>query len=161
MLAAFAIDLFAARGLTAAGASAAFGLIGGISIISRIGGGYLADIVGSRRAFLASLLCTTVGISLLFIPVVPALLVAIFLIGLGLGGSATLYIPFLMSNYSTEKDTAIVGVFNVAAGITALIMPPLGTASVAYTAGFTIPILLTVVVTVLAIWAIAVGTAGG
>lgn len=161
LLAAFAIDLFAARGLTAAGASAAFGLIGGVSIISRIGGGYLADIVGSRRAFLASLLCTTVGISLLFIPVVPALLVAVFLIGLGLGGSATLYIPLLMSNYSTEKDTAIVGVFNVAAGITALIMPPLGTASVAYTAGFTIPILLTVVVTVLAIWAIAVGTAGG
>ncbi|WP_407075696.1 MFS transporter [Natronococcus wangiae] len=159
LLAAYAVDLFAYRGLTEAGASAAFGLIGGVSIISRIGGGYLADAVGSRRAFLASLGCTAGGIALLFVPAVPALPVAIFLIGLGLGGSATLYIPLLMGIYPPEKDTAIVGVFNVAIGITALAMPPLGTASVAYTGGFTTAILLTFVAVVVGIWTVAVGTA--
>ncbi|WP_083902087.1 MFS transporter [Natronorubrum bangense] len=159
LLAAYAVDLFVARGLTAASASTAFGLIGGVSIISRIGSGYLADIMGSRRAFLASLVCAAVGIALLFVPVFSALPVAIFLIGLGLGGTATLYIPLLMGIYSPEKDTAIVGVFNVAIGVTALAMPPLGTASVAYTDGFTIAILLTFLATVVGLWAIAVGTA--
>lgn len=159
LLAAYAVDLFVARGLTAAGASTAFGLIGGVSIISRIGSGFLADVMGSRRAFLASLVCAAVGIALLFVPVFSVLPVAIFLIGLGLGGTATLYIPLLMSIYSPEKDTAIVGVFNVAIGVAALAMPPLGTASVAYTGGFTIAILLTVVATGIGFWTIAVGTA--
>ncbi|MXV62480.1 MFS transporter [Natronorubrum sp. JWXQ-INN-674] len=160
LLAAYAVDLFAARGLTAAGASAAFGLIGGVSIISRIGSGYLADTIGSRRAFLGSLVSATVGIALLFVPGVSTLPVAIFLIGLGLGGSATLYIPLLMTIYSPEKDTAIVGLFNVAIGITALAMPPLGTASVAYTDGFTVAISLTFLATAVGIWTIAAGTSG-
>ncbi|SIS20173.1 MFS transporter [Natronorubrum thiooxidans] len=159
LLAAYAVDLFVARGLTAAGASTAFGLIGGVSIISRIGSGFLADVMGSRRAFLASLVCAAIGIALLFVPVLSVLLVAIFLIGLGLGGTATLYIPLLMGIYSPEKDTAIVGVFNVAIGVAALAMPPLGTASVAYTGSFTIAIVLTVVATGIGFWTIAVGTA--
>lgn len=159
LLAAYAVDLFTYRGLTEAGASTAFGLIGGVSIISRIGGGYLGDVIGSRRAFLASFVCVASGIALLAVPVIPVLLVAIFLMGLGLGGCATLYIPLLMGIYSTEKDTAIVGVFNIGAGIVALVMPPLGTASSAYTDGFVITILLTLVVTVVGVWSVAVGTA--
>ncbi|ELY91906.1 major facilitator superfamily protein [Natrialba hulunbeirensis JCM 10989] len=160
LLAAYAIDLFAARGLTEAGASALFGLIGGVSIISRIGGGYIADIVGSRRAFLASLGCAAVGIALLLAPQYAILTVAVFIIGLGLGGCATLYIPLLMEIYNPEKDTAIIGIFNVAGGIGALAMPPLGTASVAYTESYTVAILLTLGVTVVSFWAVVVGTAG-
>lgn len=159
LLAAFAVDLFAHRGLTEARASAAFGLIGGVSIISRLGAGYLGDVMGTRRSFLASLGCVAVGVGLLFFPFVPALLVAIFLLGLGLGGTATLYIPLLMGIFSPEKDTAIVGVFNVGGGVAALAMPPLGTASVAYTGDFTVAIFLTFVVTVVGIWTVAVGTA--
>lgn len=159
LLAAFAVDLFIARGLSETAASAAFGLIGGFSIISRIGGGYLGDVIGVRRTFLSSLVCTAVGIGLLFIPLVQILPAAIFLIGLGLGATATLYIPLLLGIFSSEKDTAIVGVFNVAAGIAALGTPPLGTASVDYTGGFTIAILLTFVVTIGGIWTVAVGTA--
>jgi hypothetical protein len=60
-----------------------------------------------------------------------------------------------MSVYSPERDTAIVGVFNMAAGVPALSMPLLGTASVAYTPGYTLPILLTFLMSVLAIWTIA------
>ncbi|ADD07432.1 major facilitator superfamily transport protein (plasmid) [Natrialba magadii ATCC 43099] len=161
LLAAYAIDLFAARGLTEAGASTLFGLIGGVSIISRIGGGYIADIVGSRRAFLASLGCAAVGIVLLLVPQYAILTVAVFSIGLGLGGCATLYIPLLMETYNPEKDTAIIGVFNVGGGIGALAMPPLGTASVAYTESYTVAILLTLGVTIVSFWAVVVGTAGG
>ncbi|ELZ17487.1 major facilitator superfamily protein [Natrinema limicola JCM 13563] len=160
LLAAYAVDLFAARGLTAAGASTAFGLIGGVSIISRIASGYLADVMGSRRAFLASLVCAVAGIAMLFVPSVSIVVIAICLIGLGLGGSATLYIPLLMGVYSPEKDTAIVGTFNVAIGVAALAMPPLGTASVEFTGSFTIAIFLTFAAAVGGLWVTAVGTAG-
>ncbi|WP_436347914.1 MFS transporter [Natronorubrum sp. FCH18a] len=158
LLAAYAVDLFAARGLTAVGASAAFGLIGGVSIVSRIGGGYLADHVGSRRAFLGSLACAAVGLILFFPPRASLLAAGIVLIGLGLGGCATLYVPLLMQTYSLEKDTAVIGVFNVAGGIGALAMPPLGTATVAYTDGYTVAILLTVIVTVVAYRLISTAT---
>nr|WP_226005918.1 MFS transporter [Natrinema salinisoli] len=160
LLAAYAIDLFTHRGLTEANASAAFGLIGGVSIISRVGSGYATDIVGSRRAFLASLTCSAAGIGLLFAPQVPVLAVSIFLIGIGLGGCATLYVPLLMNVYDPERDTAIVGVFNIAIGTSALIMPLLGTASISYTGGYTAAILLTFVVTVVSLWATVVGTTG-
>jgi MFS family permease len=159
LLAAYAVDLFTARGLSQAGASTAFGFIGGVSIISRIGGGYLGDRFGSRRAFLGSLGFATAGIALLVIPQISALAVGVFLIGLGLGGSATLYIPVLMQVYPPEKDSAVIGVFNVAGGLGSLLMPPLGTASIAYTDGYTVAILLTVGVTLIAFWLVVAGTA--
>uniref|UniRef100_A0A8A2VHZ1 MFS transporter n=2 Tax=Haloterrigena alkaliphila TaxID=2816475 RepID=A0A8A2VHZ1_9EURY len=161
LLAAFAIDLFAARGLSASAASTAFGLVGGVSIISRIGGGYIADEVGARRAFLASLGCSVAGVVLLFASQLSVLAVGVFLLGLGLGGTATLYIPLLMGIYGTDKDTAIVGLFNVAAGISALAMPPLGTASVAYTDGYAVAVALTFAVTVASFCLITVGTRPG
>lgn len=146
LLAAYAIDLFAYRGLTDRGASTAFGLIGGVSIISRIGGGYITDRVGSRQAFLVSLGCSAVGVGLFFAPQIYVLALGVFLAGLGFGGCATLYIPLLMEIYTPEKDTAIVGVFNIALGICALIMPLLGTVSVTYANGYTITILFTLVI---------------
>lgn len=158
LLAAFAVDLFTARGLTAAEASTAFGLVGGVSIVSRIGSGYVSDRVGARRAFLVALACATVGVSLLVVPRFTAAAVGIVLLGLGLGGTATLYIPLLLGIFGTDKDTAIVGTFNVAIGVSALAMPPLGTASVAYTDGYAAAIGLTFVVTVASFWIIAVGT---
>ena len=157
LLAAYAVDLFAYRGLTEAGASVAFGLIGGVSIISRIGGGYVSDVIGSKRAFLASLACAGAGIALLFVPQIPILSLGIFLIGIGLGGAATLYIPYLMQTYGAENNTAIVGIFNIAGGIGALVIPPLGTASVAYTNGYEIAILGTFVMIILSFWMIATG----
>ncbi|MFW6321923.1 MAG: MFS transporter [Halohasta sp.] len=159
LLAAYAVDLFAARGLTEAAASTAFGFIGGVSIISRIGGGYLGDRFGSRRAFLGSLGFAAAGIALLVVPEVASLAVGVFLIGLGLGGSATLYVPVLMSVYPPEKDTAVIGVFNIAGGIGSLAMPPLGTAIISYTNGYTEAIVLTVGVTIVAFWLVVAGTA--
>lgn len=158
LLAAYAVELFTARGLAESTASAAFGLIGGVSIVSRIGGGYLGDRIGTRQAFLGSFCCIAAGLLLLFAPAIPILFVAIGLLGLGLGGVATLYIPLLMSVFSPEKDTAVIGVFNVAGGVGALAMPLLGTATVEYTGGFTVTLGLTVAVVVVGIVTIALGT---
>jgi len=158
LLAAFAVDLFQARGLTAVGASTAFGLIGGVSIVSRIASGYLADRIGSRRAFLGSLGGAAVGIALLVAPQVPAVAAGVVLVGLGLGGCATLYIPLLLEVYPPKMDSAIVGIFNISAGIGSLAMPPLGTASIAYTEGYTLALALTCAMMVGGFWLVVAGT---
>ena len=158
LLAAYAVGLFASRGLTETAASLTFGLIGGVSIVSRLGGGYVADRIGSRRAFLWSLALTSVGVAFLFAPQTSLLAVSVILVGLGLGGTATLYIPLLMETYDPRKDTAIVGIFNVAVGIGALAMPPLGTASVVITGGYTGAVLLTLVVVVAGFVTVVIGT---
>jgi len=107
---------------------------------------------------LLSLGCATAGLTLLAAPS-PALLIgSVGLIGLGLGGCATLYIPVLLTVYPPEKDTAVIGVFNVAAGVGSLVMPPLGTASVAATDGYTVAVLLTAVLTLIAFVLIVAGT---
>lgn len=149
LLAAYAVDLFRARGLSAVAASFGFGLVGGVSIISRIGSGYLADSIGPRRAFLGSLGCASVGSLLLATPWLAAVALGVVLLGLGLGGCATLYIPLLLEVYPPAKDTAVIGIFNIAAGIGSLAMPPLGTAAIAHTAGYTAAVVLT--------WAVTVG----
>ncbi len=161
LLAAFAVDLFAARGLSAAGASLAFGLIGGVSIVSRIGGGYLGDVVGAKRAFVGSLWFIAVGLSVLFVPLEATLWLAIVCIGLGLGANATLYIPLLLAIYPQERDTAVVGVFNIAGGIAALAMPPLGTVTIAIADGYALVLTLTLVVTLLAIVTVTRGARPG
>ncbi len=158
LLAAYAIDLFTARGLTAAGASLAFGFVGGFSIISRIGGGLVADKAGFRRTFLASLASAAIGALLLLVPHSAFMVLAIFFLGIGLGGSATLYIPVLMQTYSRTKDTAVIGIFNVGIGTFSLAVPPIGTATVAYTGSYTIVVLLTVLALVGAIWAVGAGS---
>lgn len=158
LLAAYAVDLFATRGLTEATASAAFGLVGGVSIVSRIGGGYVADAVGARRTFLASLGSAALGLLVLLAPDLSLLPVSVALIGLGLGGCATIYIPLLLAIYDPERDTAVVGIFNVAAGIGTLAMPPLGVATIAYTDGYTATILLTFSLTVVAFFLVVAGT---
>lgn len=160
LLAAYAVEFFITRGLTESGASTLFGLIGGFSIISRLGGGYLSDRLGPRTAFLGSLGCVALGIGLFLIPIRPVLVLAVFLIGLGLGGTATIYLPLLMSVFSPEKDTAVVGVFNIAGGTAALLMPPLGTAVVTFTESYTPVLVLTLGLTLAGIWTVAAGTSG-
>lgn len=158
LLAAYAIDLFTARGMTAAGASLAFGFVGGFSIISRLASGLIADTAGYRRTFIASLGSAAIGGALLVPSHSASTALSVFCLGIGLGGSATLYIPVLMQTYSRTKDTAVIGVFNVAIGTFSLVAPPVGTAVVASTGSFTVVILLTVFAVIGAIWAIAVGS---
>jgi MFS family permease len=128
LLAAYAVELFTSRGFSAYGASAAFGLVGGISIGSRIASGAIADRVGYRRTYLGFLACATFGTVLLFSSTTPAVLLAVVAYGLALGGVGTLYIPVLLAIFGAENDTAVIGVFNVVLGIFAIAAPPVATA---------------------------------
>lgn len=155
VLAAFAIDLFEARGVSRTAASVAFGLVGGVSAVSRLGSGAIADRVGHVRTLLVSLGFAALGSALLFVPGIHALGLAVLSYGIGLGGIATLYIPVLLSIYGPEMDTAIVGTFNVAFGVFALLAPPVATVVVAETGAFRPGIALagaTTLVSMGAIW---------
>ena len=127
LLAAYAVELFTSRGFSAYGASAAFGLVGGISIGSRIASGAIADRIGYRRAYLGFLACATLGTVLLFPAATAVVLLAVVAYGLALGGVGTLYIPVLLGIFGAENDTAVIGVFNVVLGIFAIAAPPVAT----------------------------------
>ena len=136
LLAAYSIELFTDRGFDGGHASVVFGLIGGISILSRIGSGVVADRIGYGRTFRAALVLVLVANVVLIVPSAPLVYVAVFLFGIGFGTIATLYIPLLLQTYDPEKSVAIVGLFNVSFGVFALGLPPLGTALIASTGSF-------------------------
>lgn len=161
VLASFAIELFQARGLSPALASVAFGLIGGVSVLSRLGAGAVADRFGYRETLLLGLASTGLGTAFLALPGVYALGLSVFCYGMGLGAVASLYIPVLLTVYDPARDTALVGVFNVAFGVFALLAPPVGTALVAYTGSFDAVIALTGVTTAVSMTGVWFGTRPG
>jgi MFS family permease len=149
LLAGFGVSLFESRGLDSASASLAFGLIGGISIASRLGSGAIADTIGYGRTMSVSLLFASIGCLVLFLPGVVTIYVGIILFGVSLGGVTTLYIPILLQIYDPDKSTAVVGIFTGGVGFPALLAPPIATILVSETASF-IPIVVLTLGTVLA-----------
>ncbi len=158
LLAAYAIELYTAFGLGPTQAALAFGSIGGISIVARLGAGYVADRVGHRRTFLTALFCSLVGLSLLLAPSVPTVIGSVLLTGIGLGATATLYVPLMLQSFNPERSIPVVGLSNVSIGVVALSAPPLGIGLVTLTGSFAYPVVLTMVTTVAAMVTIYVGS---
>lgn len=155
LLAGFGVDYLEYRGLDRAVASFAFGLIGGISIFSRLASGAVADKLGYGRTYLLSLGCAMVGCILLVLPGFVSLYLAILFLGISLGGVTTLFVPIVLGIYDPDKSTAIVGVFSIGLGLTAVAAPPVATILVSITESFLYVILLTmstVLVAILLIW---------
>ncbi len=158
ILGAYFIELLVTRGVTETSAVFAFGLIGGVSIISRLAGDIVADQLGYRRTFLISIASASLGSVLLFFPHVPAMIAAVFCLGVALGGVATLHVPILLETYGSENDTAVIGVFNLSFGFFGLMAPPVATALIVRTGTYQSAIWLTLAVTVLALWLTRAGT---
>jgi len=109
-------------------ATGAFGIIGGVSIISRVLSGMSADYIGSRKVFVATLGLAIIGSSvLLYRGNLMAVYLAVTLFGIGLGGIATLTTPVLLDSYGTKNATAVVGIFNLAAGVAGFVAPSIPT----------------------------------
>lgn len=155
LLAAYAVELFTSRGFSAYGASAAFGLVGGISIGTRVASGAVADRLGYRRTYLLFLGCAALGSALLFVPLFGTVVLAIVAYGLALGGVGTLYIPVLLQIFGTDNDTAVLGIFNCVLGVFAIAAPPVATSLVAGFASYVPVTLLTLLTTVGALGAIS------
>lgn len=112
MLAGSMVDVLTAVGFERAVAAAAFGSIGTISILSRIGSGFVGDRVGPLRTMVGATLAAAVGLLVLTTPTTQAVVyVAIVLLGAGLGGIAALHMPILIRRFGAERASAIVGLF--------------------------------------------------
>lgn len=149
LLAGFGVGLFESRGLDSASASLAFGLIGGISVFSRLGSGAVADRIGYGRTMILSLVIACIGCLLLFLPGLFSIYVGIVLFGVSLGGVTTLYIPISLQTYDPDKSTAVVGIFTGGLGVPALFAPPIATFLVSSTASY-VPIIVLTLSTALA-----------
>lgn len=144
-----AVGVLTANGVPRSVAAGAFGLVGGVSIVSRIGSGVLADRVGYRRVIVGGLLFTTVGIGLLaFADRRPIMYLALVAFGVGLGVLVALYPPALIRTFDPAQPSAVVGSFQFANAVAGLIVPLGLSMLVARTGGYTIPLAVLAVVTV-------------
>lgn len=158
LLAGFSVDYFQHRGLDQAVATFAFGLIGGISIFSRLASGAIADRIGYGRTYLLSLGSAVIGCGLLLLSETVSIYLAIIFFGIGLGGVTTLYVPIALRIYDPDKSTAIIGIFSIWLGIAAIAAPPVVTALVENTESFLPVIILTMVTVLVAILLVWLGT---
>jgi MFS family permease len=141
VLSAHLVDILITTGIERTAAAGAFGFMGGVSIVSRLAGGVVADSVGIRRTLVASILITVV--SLLIAPLGPTLAFASIVgFGVGLGGVATLYSPALLRAFGPENATAVNGVFQLSLGVSGLLSPILMSSLVAATGTYRLPLVL-------------------
>jgi MFS family permease len=146
-----AINMFAAWGIERGFATVLFGFIGGSSILARVASGYAGQRLGFRRMIAVALVLVALGCFVFMAQTISAIYVGVLLMGIGLGTTSALYVPVLLDIFDPANDTAIVGIFNVAFGVAALIVPPTSTLIVEATGDYRLVLGVTGVVTALTV----------
>jgi cyanate permease len=141
-----------------AAAAGAFGFMGGVSIVSRLASGAIADVVGVRRTLVASVVVTAAGLVLVSLGSTFAL-ASVVAFGIGLGGVATLYSPALVGAFGPENATAVNGVFQLSLGVSGLLAPVAMSAAVSYAGGYRLPLTALAGLTIVGALLFWVGTA--
>lgn len=143
--------MFATWGIERGFATVLFGFIGGSSILARVVSGYAGQRLGFRRMIAVALALVALGCFVFMTQTVSAIYVGVLLMGIGLGTTSALYVPVLLDIFDPSNDTAIVGIFNVAFGVAALIVPPASTLVVEATGDYRLVLGITGVVTALTV----------
>ena len=143
VLSAGIVDILTAAGISRSIAATAFGLVGGVSIASRVASGGLADRFGPRETLAGGTGLTAVGLFVLAVATtVPTMYVALVTFGAGLGAIATLYAPVVIRAFGPENATAVAGVFTFCSAISGFTAPvavdALGTAAGGYAVPLTV-----------------------
>jgi MFS family permease len=122
------VDLLTQANIGIGVASAAFGLIGGVSIFSRIGSGVVADWQTPRLTLMTCTGLVVVG-NLLLIQRSTSVMMyaAIACFGIGYGGIAALYSPILVRSFSPENAATVMGLFVFSEGLFGFVTPPAAT----------------------------------
>jgi OFA family oxalate/formate antiporter-like MFS transporter len=119
------VDVLTAADVGVGVASAAFGLIGGVSIFSRIGSGIVADRQTPRVTLTMCTGLVVIGSLLLLQRAIPAVMyAAIACFGVGYGGIAALYSPILVRSFSPENAATVMGLFVLSEGLFGFVTPP-------------------------------------
>ena len=141
VLSAGMVDILVSAGIARSVAAAAFGLVGGFSLASRVASGGIADWIGPRRTLAAGVGLTAVAIfGLASLESVPAMYVAVLVFGVGLGAIAALFAPIVIRAFGPSNSAAIAGTFNYASGTAGFLAPVAVGALAGATGGYTLPL---------------------
>lgn len=141
VLSAGLVDVLTATGIRRTVATAAFGTIGGISVVTRVGNGVVADRIGMRTTFTGGVVLAGAGsVMLSGAGSRPVLYLPLVVFGIGLGAVASLYSPIVVRRFGPENASAVVGLFNVVEAVTAFLAPIGLNALVGVTGGYTLPL---------------------
>ena len=154
------VDILTSNGISAAVAAGAFGVVGGVSIVARVGGGFVGDRVGARNVFAACVVLAAACVVAL--PAVGTRLpMYAVLVGFGVGNGvlAALWSPIVLGRFGTENATATVGVLNTAIAGSAFLAPLSVSALRGVTGGYTVALLALGAVTVVGVALFYWGTA--
>lgn len=151
------VEILTTAGIGRAVAATAFGLVGGVSVVSRVGAGGLADWIGSRRSYAVGSTLAAVGLFVLSVTAtVPVMYVSLVAFGVGLGAIAALYPAIVVRAFGPENATAITGSFMFCSAVSGFLTPVGMDAMVGATGGFALPLVavgvLTAIGTVLFYW---------
>ncbi|MEA1963854.1 MAG: MFS transporter [Candidatus Aerophobetes bacterium] len=116
----YAIDV----GIDRIVAAGSLGLLGLISIVGRIGGGWLSDRIGRKATLAASMAIQ--GICLLFLPKIiasKALYIFVVVYGISYGGWAPLFAPLTADIFGRASLGTLWGIITIASGIGGAIGP--------------------------------------
>jgi MFS family permease len=156
------VDILTGNGIGVAVASTAFGTVGGVSILARVGGGVVGDRVGRRETFAAAVaLAAACVVALPAIRSPLPLYVVLVAFGVGNGTLAALWSPIVLSSFGTENATATVGLLNLAMAGSAFLAPLAVSALRGLTDGYAVPLVALGAVTVGGVALFYWGTAPG
>jgi len=157
-----AVGVLTVAGVPRRIAAGAFGLVGSVSIASRLASGELADRYGYRPIIIGAIGLATVGVLLLLAAGVrPVMYLSLVFFGVGLGGLAALYAPALIHAFDPNHPSAVVGTFQFANAVAGLFIPPLVATLVSRTGGYSMPLVLVAAMTALGAGPFWLGTDPG
>lgn len=150
VLSAGMVDILTGAGIGRSIASTAFGLIGGISIATRIGSGGLADWIGPRPTLTGGVALTALGLFVLgTTTTVSTMYLALVTFGVGLGAIAALYAPIVIRAFGPENATAVTGIFTYGSATAGFLGPIAMDAVAGAIGGYSLPLIILGVMTLL------------
>ncbi|WP_136688905.1 MFS transporter [Halorhabdus amylolytica] len=154
------VDILTANGIDTTVAAGAFGIVGGVSIVARVGGGFIGDRVGQRDVFASCVILAAASVVVL--PAIGSRLsLYVVLVGFGIGNGtlAALWSPIVLGRFGTENATATVGLLNTAIAGSAFLAPLAVSALRRITGSYTAPLVSLSVITVVGVALFYWGTA--
>lgn len=159
VLSAGLVDVLTEAGIARAVASTAFGLVGGVSVVSRVAGGGLADRIGPRVTIAGGIVLSAGGLLLLALTAgTTTMYAALVTLGAGLGTIAALYAPIVIRAFGPMKATAVTGIFTFCSAAAGFVAPLAVDGFAGVVGGYTIPLVALSGVTVLGAWLFYWGT---
>jgi len=141
-------------------AATAFGIVGGVSVVTRLAGGAVADRIGIRVTLTGGVVLAAIGMGgLPLVSTQLSMYVVLVLFGIGLGVVAPLFSPILLNRFGAANATALIGIFNIGEAVTAISVPILLNVLTDFSGGYTLPLVLVFVMTLLGGWLFHRGTA--